>query len=326
MNTHDETKGEILAVETVPAGIVQQHERAAMDMQVATAQQLGRSINQFQQDLESWSCMTQEIAEECTYVLKKGGNPIVGPSIRFAELLQVAYRHIVCETFIEEEAERFIIVGATARDLFRNITIRGRVKRRIVNKHGQRFNVDMIQTTTQAAASLALRNAIIRLIPKALWQGVWLKSRTVAQGIDPDTGKRVIPFAESVQRAITFLGNFDITEAEILAHMRYDARGDFKPDDLTFLRNKARSIQAGEVDPSEAFPEPQEESTAAGDKQAADVASRLDTAKAAAPKKKAAKKKAAARKKVAAKKPEPEPEQAPAEEPADDDGIPDVGL
>ena len=320
----DPIEGEVEVVAIT--AVAQQHEAAAMDIQVATAQTLGRSISAFQKDLEDWACFSQEIAEECTYILKKGGTTIVGPSIRFAELLQQAYRHIVCDTFIEEEAERHVVVGAMARDLFRNTAIRARVRRNIVTKHGKRYGPDMIQTTTQAAGSLALRNAIIRLIPKALWQPIWLKSRDTAQGVD-ENGKRVVPFSESVIRAIKFLGSFEVSEQEILAHLGYESRADIDQNDLTLLRNKARSIRAGEIDAHAAFPEQTDDSTSVGGQAAAEeVAERLK--KAARAPKKAAKK--AAKKKAAAKPPKEErieqtDEPAHADVPVDD-GIPDVDI
>lgn len=293
MNADEPIEG--VVTEIIATNITQQHEAAAMDIQVATAQALGRSIGKFQKDLEEWACHTQEIAEECTYILRKGTTTIIGPSIRFAELLQQAYRHIVCDTFIEEEKEKYVVVGAMARDLYRNTAIRARVRRNILDRNGRRYGPDMIQTTTQAAASLALRNAIIRLIPKALWQGIWLKSRDTAQGVD-ENGKRVIPFSESVNRAVKFLGTFEVSEQEILAHMGYESRADINQNDLTLLRNKARSIRAGEIDAHAAFPENSDDTTAVGGEAAAnDVADRVRTAAAAAPKKKSAKKKAAAK-------------------------------
>ena len=323
-----EMTGEILAVETVTE-LARQHEAAAMDVQVMTAQRLGRSVTDFQRDLEQWATMTQEIAEECTYVLKKGTTRIVGPSIRFAELLQVAYRHIVADTFIEEEARTHVVVGAMARDLYRNVAVRARVRRNILTREGKRYGADMIQTTCQAAASLALRNAIIRLIPKALWLPIWLKSRDVAQGVGED-GKRVVPFAESVTRAIAFLQTFQISEQEILEHFGHKSRADLDSDDLIVMRNKARSIRAGELDAHEAFPPDAGEEDGAGAAAAADVSDRI--AKAAAEKKVDP----APKKKKAAKKPEPQPddrEGTPTEVPVngpvlddDQDSVPSVEL
>ncbi len=298
MNPEKIEDGGITPVET---SVIREHESAAMDIQVATAQKLGRSITHFLADLEAWACSTQEIAQECTYVLRKGGNRIVGPSIRFAELLQVAYRHIVVDTFIESTAHDHVVVGAMARDLFRNVAVRARVRRNILTKKGARFGADMIQTTVQAGASLALRNAIIRLIPKALWQPVWLKSRDVAQGSSTEDGKPVVPFSERVERAFAALQAMGATADQVLAYLEKDSKVELDPTDLDELANKYRSIRSGETDVDKAFPVPQAETTA-GQDAADDVAGKVRAAakKKAAPKKKAAAKKAA--KKRAARK------------------------
>jgi hypothetical protein len=330
--------GEIL--ESAGLSIVQAHESAAMDVQVATAQKLGRSIKHFQADLESWACATQEIAEECTYVLRKGGNRIIGPSIRFAELLQVAYRHIVVDTFIEEETHSYVVVGAMARDLFRNVAVRARVRRNVLKSDGKtRYSQDVIQSTVQAAASLALRNAIIRLIPKALWLPVWLKSRDVAQGTGGD-GKPVIPFSERVERAFKYLQTFGATPDQVLAYLGKDSKQDLDADDVADLANKARSIRAGEIDVDKAFPVPGDDTH--GKAEADAVADRIKRA-AAQPQEQAPKK--AAKKKAAAKRAAPTPQEeadakaprkpqeaaaAPpasqVEEPADADDVPAVDL
>ncbi len=323
----DPATGEILSA---GVEIVRQHETAAMDVQVATAQKLGRSIRHFQADLESWACATQEIADECTYLLEKGGTKIVGPSIRFAELLMASYRHIVADTFIEEEAHGYVVVGAMVRDLFRNIAVRARVRRNILKRDGKtRYKQDVIQSTVQAAASLALRNAIIRLIPKALWQPIWLKSRAVAQGMDPETGKPVIPFKEQAQRAISFMGSLGATEEAVLAFCGVDSKEALTPDHLIHLRNTARAVRAGEIDIDAALAVKEDDK--AHGQETADAAGRK-IEEAAAPKKDPkpkAKAKGRAKGKAKAKpKPEPEPEtgeETAPEEPTDAD-VPAVDL
>jgi hypothetical protein len=320
--------GGITPVET---SVIREHESAAMDIQVATAQKLGRSIKHFQSDLEAWACSTQEIAQECTYVLRKGGTRIVGPSIRFAELLQVAYRHIVVDTFIEKTEHSHVVVGAMARDLFRNVAVRARVRRNILTREGKRYGADMIQTTVQAGASLALRNAIIRLIPKALWLPVWLKSRDVAQGTGED-GRPVVPFSERVERAFAALQAMGATADQVLAYLEKDSKQDLDATDLDDLANKFRSIRAGEVDVDKAFPVPEAETTA-GQDAADNVAGKVKAAakKKAAPRKKAAAKKAA-KKKAAAKAPASPQEEADAKAAqsgaADDagEGMPSLDL
>jgi len=308
---------------------IRAHETAALDVQVLTAQKLGRTMRQFAADLESWACATPEIAQECTYLIKKGGTKIIGPSIRFAELMMVAWRHLVIDTFIEREARDHIVVGCMARDLFRNTAVRARVRRNILKKDGKtRYTQDVIQSTVQAAASVAMRNAIIRLVPKALWLPVWLRTRDVAQGRGAD-GKPVIPFRE---RAFEFLTSFGATEDQVLTYLEKPSRLDLDADDIVELQNKARSIRAGEVDVDAAFPPPDRDDRH-GVATAEAVADRIKTKQAsdaAPPAKKKATRKRRARPAAEAPtppvEPEPEPEPEPEEPSGAGDDIPAIDL
>lgn len=333
MSTYDAETGELLDLSPMPSQslALQQHETAMMDVAVATAQKLGRSIKQFQADLESWCCHSKSIAAACTYVLPRSGKKIVGPSIRFAELLQASYRHVVVDCFIEEEGPGHITVCASATDLFRVISRRSRIRRNITDRNGKRFNADMIAVTAQAASAIAIRNAIIAVIPRALWEDVWLKSREVAQGHD-ESGKLVKPFAERLADGFTYLASFGATEDQVLAYLGKPSRKDLDADDLLAMQQQARAIKAGEVDVDDAF-KPRDgndgthgRSTASG----TEAAERL--AKAAAERVESREKAAETPKPATRKRRAPPPEEQPEEEPpaeeppAADEGVPDIDL
>lgn len=242
-------------VEILPASpgaentLARAHEAGAMDIQVATAQRIGRDLKVFKATLEQFACSDPEIAEECQYVLKKGGSPIVGPSIRFAELIMSTYRHIVVDSFIESEERGYVVVGAQARDLYANTGVRVRVRRNVLRRDGTRYGVDQIQTTMQAGQSIAIRNAIIRLVPKALWLPIWRKAREVALG-------NAQPHVEVVERMFQTLARFHITEEQVCEHFEIGSREEIHADHIIQARNALRSMKSGELDPKDAFPPP----------------------------------------------------------------------
>ena len=163
-----------------------------VDMQVTTAHKFPRSIKQFVADARTLVTMTEDVAEACTYALprkqkdKETGQWVVknieGPSARFAEIVLSCWGNARAGTRILDEGEEFVTAQGFMFDLQKNVAIQVEVPRRIVDSSGNRFKVDMIGVTAGAAASIALRNAILKVIPKALWEPIWQEAKKTALG------------------------------------------------------------------------------------------------------------------------------------------------
>ncbi len=157
-------------------------ENAMLDIQIATAKRYPRSIAQFRKEALSMATLDQETAASCFYSMPRGGKPIEGPSVRLAEICAAAWGHIHASTTIFEIGQKEVIARAVAWDMQSNLRIGVENRRRITNKNGGRFNDDMILVTCNAALSIALRNAIFRIIPGAYVNSVYLAARKVAIG------------------------------------------------------------------------------------------------------------------------------------------------
>lgn len=247
---------ELQVVEVGASELARVQDAAALDVQVTTAKQYPRSIQAFQADLEAWATFSQEVAEECFYAVPRAGGTLVGPSIRFAELVECAYTNLATEARVLEVGRRTVRVQATCRDMERNVAMRVEAERSILDKNGRRFSSDMIQTTTNAAISIALRNAIMRVVPKALWLPIWNQCRQVAVG----KGR---PFSETRDAAVDWLKKTGVTEDRILAKTGKVSIKDLDADDVLFFKSVSRQIRDGEVTPERAFPEPEEPKGAA---------------------------------------------------------------
>ncbi len=79
--TIDGDTGEILPAAT----IVEVQERAANEAAVDIAKRHPRDMTKFTDELRSWATSTQQVADACFFVVPRGSEKIVGPSIRFAE-------------------------------------------------------------------------------------------------------------------------------------------------------------------------------------------------------------------------------------------------
>lgn len=231
-----------------PQVVADNADRVALDIQVSTAKRYPRSIAEFRSDLESWSCEVQEIAKECTYSLPKG-NGIIGPSVRFAELAQQAYKNLIVDVGGISEDGGFVAVTATCRDLERNTASRVTVRRSIKGKNGKRYQQHMVETTIAAASAIARRNAIFQLIPKALWVGIWERSKLVMLG-DRKSHKDMVSGAVA---AIEELEGAGLEDVEAWVGHRHE---DWTMDHLVRLRLRLDAIQSKHVEVSAAFPAP----------------------------------------------------------------------
>src|SRR5688500_14733606 len=68
--------------------------RSEIDMQISTAKKYPRSVTRFKRDVESLACLDEETAATMFYSLPRGGKNIIGPSVRFAEVVASSWGNI----------------------------------------------------------------------------------------------------------------------------------------------------------------------------------------------------------------------------------------
>lgn len=220
-----------------------------VDVQVATAKRFPRSISRFRKEAEAMAVLDEETAGECFYVLPRGGKRIEGPSARLAEILVYAWGNARADAEVIDVGDTHLVAQGTFFDLERNIAIRKKVHRRITDKHGRRYNDDMIGVTGNAASSIALRNVVFAGIPKALWKGIYLKARRASIGEGGTlTQKR--------QASLEWFGKLGVEEARVFDLLGVDGIEDIKEDELITLRGLANAIKDGEVTVEETFARP----------------------------------------------------------------------
>lgn len=166
--------------------------KSEIDMQIATARAYPRSIKQFMAEATSLVMLDDDVAESCSYALPRKSKDkdtgqwvtknIEGPSARFAEIVLSCWGHARAGTRIVDEGPEFVTAQGFMFDLQKNVAIQIDVPRRITDSQNRRYKTDMIGVTANAAASIALRNAILKVVPKALWYPIYEKARATALG------------------------------------------------------------------------------------------------------------------------------------------------
>jgi hypothetical protein len=238
-------------VEVVANDALASIERAQVDVQIATARKYPRTLSKVKERMLSFATLDEETASSCFFTLpaRKGGDdkPIQGPSIRMAEIALASYQHIKAGSRIINDDGKFLTAQAVVHDLENNVAVSIEVRRRVTGKSGNRFSDDMIAVTGNAACSIALRNAVFRVVPRALITPVYEAAKRVAVGdVKSLTTKRA--------QIIARLKQMGAKEAAILAAVGAEKIEDIDLAKLEVLIGLGTAIKDGETSLETAFP------------------------------------------------------------------------
>ena len=221
--------------------------KSEVEAQLDAAHRYPRSIRSFLNEATTLATYDQEIAMSCIYALPRGGKVISGPSVRLAEICASAYGNLHMGARVVGIEDKEIIAQGITWDLEKNNRVTIEVRRRITNKNGSRYNDDMILMTGNAAASIGLRNAIFRVIPKAYVNAVYNKAREVAVGnASTLSSKRAL-----VIERLTKMG---AVQERILAKAGRKSVEDITLDDMEMLIGLGTAIKNGDQSIDATFP------------------------------------------------------------------------
>lgn len=214
--------------------------RSEIDTLVATAKRYPRSISAALREAEQLATLDHETASSCYYVLPRAGKKIEGPSVRLAEIVASSWGNVSCASRIVSIDATQVVAQGICVDLEKNNRQSCEVRRRITDSKGRRYAEDMIAVTCNAAASIALRNAIFKVIPAALVHQVYLRAREASvAGGSTMTEKR--------DAALAWYRTQGVKDADVLELL--DRRGveDITIEDLITLRGIYTAIRDGDT-------------------------------------------------------------------------------
>lgn len=220
--------------------------KAEIDTQIATAKAFPRSVTLFQQKALSMATLTEDIAASCTYALPRAGKSIEGKSVRLAEIAVAAYQNIHAGARVISDDGKFITAQGVCWDLENNTRITKEVMRKVTDKNGRRYSDDMITTTSNAACSIALRNAVFSTIPSALTDSVYEKAKEVARG----TAETLL---SRRGKALEYFKGIGVTEKQICDVLEIKKVEDVDLDKLQILTGMKAAIKNGESTIKEIF-------------------------------------------------------------------------
>jgi len=239
---------EVTIIETTPDAIFQA-DKALIDQQIATAHTFPRNLKRATDNSVAIVTMDKETAETCTYSVPRGGKAITGPSVYLAKIIAQQWGNMRVEAKVTSVDAKQVTSHAVCWDLESNLAIKVEVKRSIVGRTG-RFNEDMITVTGNAANSIALRNAILAVVPKAVVDKVYRAAKETITGDVSDENKLK---AKRRQVVDGLKGTYNVTEAEVLSAVGKASLDHLTSDDLVVLIGVGTAIKDGDTTVEYAF-------------------------------------------------------------------------
>lgn len=245
-----ETTDEIVVTELQNTDLTYQQDKAAIDMQISTAKAYPRSVKRAVDNSIVVVTMDVETAQTCSYSLPRGNKTITGASVHLAKILAQNWGNLRVEAKVVAIDQKHITSQAVAFDLENNLAIKVEVKRSICDKYGKRFSDDMVTMTGNAANSIALRNAVLSVIPKAIVDKVYNEAKKTITGDISDKTKLM---AKRKQVMDGFREVYGVSEAEVLKVIGKASVEHIDSDNLVTLIGLAQAIKDGDTSVEDAF-------------------------------------------------------------------------
>ena len=229
--------------------------RSEVDMQIATAKAYPRDVKTSLERIKAMAKADEETANGCFYHLSRGGDEINGVSVRMAEIIASCWGNLRVQSRIIGNDGRTITAQGVCHDLESNLAVSVEVKRKITGKNGQTFSEDMQVVTGNAACAIAFRNAVLKVVPKAITQGVINEVQEEA--------KKNIDLAKNRQQCVGYFVSLGVAETQLFEFLGINTMEEITADMIMNLRGIATAIKEGTTTVQETFVKPADEKAAA---------------------------------------------------------------
>lgn len=237
-------------IEVRQADMLSAINRAEVDIQIATAKQYPRDIQKALNTIKTIATLDPETAEDCFYTLRRGkGNDttlIEGVSVRLAEIIAGAWGNLRVQTRIVGNDGRTITAQAICHDLETNLAVSIEVHRNITDRNGRTYSQDMQVMTGNAASAIAFRNAVLKVVPKAVTKRVINDVKQVAMG-------NALSVETSRQRMIEYFAKLGVSQAEVLSYLEVKSINEIDAAMIFELRGLCNALKEGTTTIQETF-------------------------------------------------------------------------
>lgn len=245
------------SLEVMPPSAIMALERASIDSQVATAHAYPRSMEKFRQRALSMATLDSETADDCIYCRPVGKEKnekgvwvpkfAEGPSIRLAEIVATNYGNLRVAARIVEQTDRFVRCEGVAHDLESNYAGKSECVESTVTKENVPYSERQRALIAKVCLAKAYRDAIFKVVPRALCKPVYEAAKKVAAG----AGKTIEQRRNSVK---AWLDSKKIDERRMFEALGIQGWGEVGEGQLITLTGLKTSVADGDTTLDEAFP------------------------------------------------------------------------
>lgn len=243
-------------VQVNQAEMLQAINRSEVDMQISTAKAYPRDVQAAIKRIEDLASLDRETAEDCFYVLRRNGatgqTTIEGLSVRMAEIIAGAWGNLRVQARIIGNDGKTITAQAVCHDLETNFAVSVEVKRRITDKNGKTYSEDLQVVTGNAACAIAFRNAVLKVVPKAITKKAINNIKQVALG-------KALDVETSRQNCIANFAKIGVTTEMLCQYLEIKSAEEIGKEQIFELRATWNAIKEGTTSVQETFVQPQEE-------------------------------------------------------------------
>ena len=222
------------------AEIFEADTRANIDIQVATSKKFPRNLRNVLENIYFLATQDIDTADNCFYSIKRDGKVIRGASIRLAEIMANCYGNLRSSARIISNDGRIITAQGMCWDLENNVAYSIEVKRKSTDKRGRPFSEDMVVVTSNAACSIAIRNAIFKCIPLALTNRIQERIKLVMMGEEKD-------FNTIRKSSVEYFEKQGVAVKNILSLFDKKSIDELSRDDIFDLKGIATAIKDGDT-------------------------------------------------------------------------------
>jgi len=206
------------------------------------ARESKRDIPATLNEIEQLATMSSEVALSCFYVIfdKKDNKPIVGISVRFAELVASCWSNIQAGAKIIRNNGMTVVVQGFVHDFEKNALFTVEVERYV-----GKLSIEQQTQASNAASSIAFRNAVFKAIPAVLFSVITNKIKKYITDNISASGV--------CQETIAYFLSKSVTKSEIMNRLNVMSLDTLSPEHTFLLIGLKNAIEEGDTTLAEAF-------------------------------------------------------------------------
>lgn len=257
--TPQNQSSKVSELEVIQPSALEALERASIDVQVATAHRYPRSLEKSRERALSMATIDEDTAESCIYrrpVGKKKNDAgqwvqeyAEGASIRLAEIVAASYGNLRVAARIIEQTDRFVKCEGVAHDLESNYAGKSEGFEPTVKSDGSPYSEGMRAVVAKACLAKAYRDAVFKVVPRALFKMVYDKAQEISAGTSRPIEQRRV-------KAKAWLNSLRIDEGRVFAALGIKGWSEVGNEQLLILTGLKTAIIDKDTTVEEAFPMP----------------------------------------------------------------------